>query len=207
MIIGTATTADIYRAMHPKLKEIATNLEAKTKLALESVKHVDRVSFRVKDPASFEKKCQKQNDKGEPKYERPLEEIEDHIGGRILVLFRRDIPIVVEKLRMVFNAVEHQQKAPDGYDRFAYESTHLIATIPIDVVAPEWVNLKERPRMFEIQVRTLFMHAWAELEHDITYKPSTSITHDMRREIAWAASSAWGCDSIFDRIIGEVETK
>jgi ppGpp synthetase/RelA/SpoT-type nucleotidyltranferase len=47
------------------------------------------------------------------------------------------------------------------------------------------------PQFFELQVKTLFQHAWSEAEHDLAYKPSEPITPHQQRQIAFTAAQAW----------------
>jgi ppGpp synthetase/RelA/SpoT-type nucleotidyltranferase len=56
------------------------------------------------------------------------------------------------------------------------------------------------PSTFELQIRTLFMHAWAEPQHDMGYKAAQELTREIRRELAWIAASAWGADQAYDRV-------
>jgi ppGpp synthetase/RelA/SpoT-type nucleotidyltranferase len=73
-----------------------------------------------------------------------------------------------------------------------------------DVQPGGWAELSERPTTFELQVRTLFMHAWAEPQHDIAYKAPVPLTHDEKRQLAWAASNAWGGDAIFEQVLDSI---
>lgn len=50
------------------------------------------------------------------------------------------------------------------------------------------------PETFELQVRTLFMHAWAEPQHNLGYKSPGDLSKEHRRHLAWIAASAWGAD-------------
>ncbi|MCL5802016.1 MAG: hypothetical protein M1283_05805, partial [Gammaproteobacteria bacterium] len=61
------------------------------------------------------------------------------------------------------------------------------------------------PNLFELQIKTLFQHAWAEAEHDLGYKTSNSLTSLQKRKIAFTAAQAWGADQIFDELYRELE--
>jgi ppGpp synthetase/RelA/SpoT-type nucleotidyltranferase len=57
------------------------------------------------------------------------------------------------------------------------------------------------PETFELQVRTLFQHAYAEPQHNLGYKPGDAqLTDEVRRELAWVAASSWGADQALDRV-------
>lgn len=193
---------DNYRPRLTLLEALAIRLDQHSRETLSDVARIDRISFRAKAPLSFGRKSlAKEKVTGIPKYAQPLEDIEDQVAGRILVFFRRDINIVVERLRATFNRVEQTRKAPATHDAFAYESEHLVFIIPPQVLPPGWSELAAPPTTFEMQVRTLFMHAWAEPEHDISYKATVPLTDDEKRKIAWAASNAWGGDAIFEQVL------
>jgi putative GTP pyrophosphokinase len=53
-----------------------------------------------------------------------------------------------------------------------------------------------------MQVRTLFMHAWAEPQHDLGYKPGEHMVIDrnQRRRLAWIAASSWGADQMLNDV-------
>lgn len=197
----------VFEPRRGMLKELARSLEARVEELLEAVPHVDRVSFRAKKPSSFAAKSLATEEDGSRKYKHPLIEIEDQVAGRVLVFFRADMLAVLERLKPVFNAIEHTSKKPTDHRSFAYESDHLVCTIPIDLHPDGWEELDERPHTFELQVRTLAMHAWAEPEHDITYKPGSIVLEDERRKLAWAAASAWGIDEIFDQVTSAIDKR
>jgi len=196
-----------YESRFPLLKELAERLEQETRIALSDIPRIDRISFRAKAPESFTKKSLSAGADGNKKYMFPLADIEDQVGGRVLVFFRRDIDIVVKQLITTFSRVEQTRKAPASDIAFAYESDHLVFVIPPQVIPPGWDELGFRPTTFEMQVRTLFMHAWAEPEHDIAYKAQVSLTSEERRKIAWAASNAWGGDAIFEQVLDSLESR
>ncbi|WP_244619298.1 hypothetical protein [Rhizobium sp. 18055] len=65
---------------------------------------------------------------------------------------------------------------------------------------PDWPS-DLVPNFFEIQVKTLFQHAWSEANHDLGYKPeSDRLTSDQNRLLAFASAQAWGADRAFDEL-------
>jgi ppGpp synthetase/RelA/SpoT-type nucleotidyltranferase len=99
----------------------------------------------------------------------------------------------------VFSSVELRRKAP-RITEFGYESDHSIFVIPPLVIPPAWRNDTSTPSTFELQVRTLFQHAWAEPQHDLGYKSKDALSEESQRELAWAAASAWGADQALQRV-------
>jgi putative GTP pyrophosphokinase len=127
-------------------------------------------------------------------YVNPLAQIEDQIGGRVLVFFRHDIQPVVDLLNNTFNSVEMQDKTPPKDPEFGYESTHVIYHIRDHLRPGSWTSENSMPETFELQVRTLFMHPWAEPRHNLGYKTPSDLTRNQRRHLARIAASAWGAD-------------
>lgn len=186
------------------LKEVVARLDEVTREALRALVRVDRIGFRAKDGKSFAHKALKKNKDGSPRYVRPLEDVEDQAGGRVLVFFRRDIAPVEAALLKTFNRVEQVHKTPEDSNSFAYESVHFVFIIPPNVLPRGWEKLANPPTTFEMQIRTLFMHAWAEPQHDLRYKAKTELSEENKRRIAWAASNAWGGDAIFEQVLDAI---
>jgi putative GTP pyrophosphokinase len=181
------------------LNRLAINLEHETRETLNGLPHVDRVSYRVKSAKSFLEKAK--DPKNIPPYKEPLVEIEDQVAGRVLVFFLDDMEAAISQLNNAFTKVESSRRRPQKDEEFGYESHHLICLIPPQVKPAEWNTLEDSPKTFELQVRTLFMHAWAEPQHDLAYKDPKDLPREIRRELSWIAASSWGADHAFSRIV------
>ena len=48
------------------------------------------------------------------------------------------------------------------------------------------------PKFFELQIKTLFQHAWSEAEHDLGYKEDKHLNLDQKRRLAFTSAQAWG---------------
>ena len=188
-----------YEANQILLTAASRLLEEEVREAMSSLKHVDRIAFRVKLTKSFIDKAR--DPKVSPPYTDPLVEVEDQIAGRVIVFALPDIDRVVERLANTFSFIESSRRRPAKDDEFGYESHHLICMIPPQVQTSDWrARAETLPNTCEIQIRTLFMHAWAEPQHDLSYKSPTELPYDTRRELAWIAASAWGADQAFKRV-------
>lgn len=188
-----------YQARTALLNRLAENLRQETVEVLQEMPHVDRISYRVKEAMSFIDKAR--DPVNSPAYEDPLVEIEDQVAGRVLVFFLSDIAPVLAKLGGAFTQVESSRRRPKKDEEFGYESHHLICMIPPQVKPSGWSTLEDEPRTFELQVRTLFMHAWAEPQHGLEYKAAKDLPREVRRELFWIAASSWGADQAFERIV------
>ncbi len=177
--------------MGQPLANAAQRLELEVRRQFEDADHIERVTFRAKGVASFVSKVVSR--RADPPYTEPLLEVEDQIAGRILVFFLSDLDSTTERATELFGApVEQERKIPTRDEEFGYQSDHLIFEIPTWGHPTGWETLPEMPTMFELQIRTLFQHAYAEPQHELGY--------NAKRELAWIAASAWGADQAYERV-------
>ena len=188
---------ETYGLRRPVLKQVASQLEAELLEHFDERAHIDRISFRTKGVESFVEKAGRGV---KPPYDDPLAEIEDQIAGRILVLFTEDVDEAVDHMNELIMPVEYDHKRPTQYNEFDYESVHGVYTFPPPYLPPGWEEHEDMPQTFEMQVRTLFQHAYAEPQHDLGYKPSAAISDEIRRELAWIAAGCWGGDQALERV-------
>jgi putative GTP pyrophosphokinase len=186
-----------YEDRRPLLVALAENLEREFHRHFEGVARIDRISFRAKTTVSFIGKLERHI---EPPYTDPLIEVEDQVAGRILVHFLSDVEPTRTRVEGLVSAVEEAHRRPTRYNEFDYESFHGIYGIPPVMKPTGWQSLDDLPRTFELQIRTLFQHAYAEPQHDLAYKPDNPLDDETRRELAWIAASSWGADHALQRI-------
>ncbi len=129
-------------------------------------------SARVKEPDRLKEKLIERNK--EKKYTSKndiIKDIPDFIGARIALYFPNDKEKIEALIRKDFDIVKikqfpTEQKEYGGYTRrfSGYSATHYR------------VHFRENPNeildnpVIEIQVASLLMHAWSEVEHDLAYK-------------------------------------
>jgi putative GTP pyrophosphokinase len=118
-------------------------------------------------------------------------------------LFKRDVALVSEHVERFFAAREARVKEPELESEFSYFGKHYILALPKDVV-PEPIPIEEAPEVFELQIKTLFQHAWSEANHDLGYKSARKLTPDQKRLIAFSSAQAWGADRVFDQLLDEL---
>lgn len=158
----------------------------------------DRVAARIKTWRSFKAKALQRKPDGSARYPDPWHDIKDLIGIRITTYFSADIPVVLNVLSNAFKVIKSVDKAAETRiaGDFGYGSHHVILQVP-----EQSEDLDEyRGTPFEVQVRTVLQHAWAEFEHDIRYKGTDD--HDPRidRAFTLAAGLIELADQQFDQI-------
>ena len=188
----------VYADRFPTLEKLAQNLENGTKAALDGIPHIDRICFRVKALTSFLRKASAAE--SGVRYDAPLVEIEDQVAGRIITFFLSDLDSVIQRLKKTFTHVEQVYKRPERDAEFGYETHHFIFIIPPHLKPTGWEEVADHPNTFEMQVRTVFMHAYAEPQHDVAYKSAHELPPEIRRELAWIAATSWGCDRAYERV-------
>lgn len=159
----------------------------------------DRVSARVKSWASLKDKAKKRNPDGTLSYPDPWNDIHDLVGVRVNVFHSTEIPKAIDVLSDSFTVIRSVDKAAETRvsGGFGYGSHHLVLEVPdtSDDLA-EFAGLQ-----FEVQVRTVLQHAWAEFEHDIRYKQgSEPLDPRVDRAFALAAGLIELADQQFDQI-------
>ena len=189
---------DEYVGRYPILVETSEKLQAYLKQITSELPRIDSVTVRAKDPDRYFDKAVKVDISGRPKYENPRFRIQDQIGARINVLYLSDVERVRQRMVEFMNYIEETPKSPDDDAAFGYFGYHFIFQTPDEIISDDY---KEAiPEFFEIQIKTLFQHAWSETHHDLGYKTLRKLTSDERRQIAFTAAQAWGADKIFDEL-------
>lgn len=166
------------------------------------------IEARAKDLESFGKKAAKpsESDPRRPKYPRPIEQISDLAGARIITFFPKTLSAVDHCINSEFQVVEKTDKSEELEEegRFGYKSIHyLVKMKPERLALPEYVAFKGL--VAEIQSRTILQHAWAEMEHDIQYKSVSTIPTSIRRRFIALAGMLEIADREFQGIQDEDE--
>jgi putative GTP pyrophosphokinase len=194
-----------YRERFDKvLKPVAARLQGLISDHLKDVPRIDRVSARAKAVESFLRKAAKVDEHLTPKYSQPLSQIQDQIGARIVVFYKSDAIVVGSLLKQYFRHIEEKSIVPDSQWSFGYFGVHFIFHIPVDAI-PAGIETDRCPVVFELQVKTLFQHAWSEAEHDLGYKPVDDLTDDQKRRLAYTSAQAWGADREFQELLDELQ--
>ncbi|MGW6728617.1 GTP pyrophosphokinase [Nocardia sp. NPDC055029] len=158
---------------------------------------VHSVTYRVKTKESADKKIANR----EGKYS-SVAELTDLLGIRVITYFTDEVDRVANALIPEFaidpeNSVD-KRKILDP-DRFGYLSLHYIAKLgETRETLVEYERFKGR--VFEIQIRSILQHAWAEIEHDLGYKANGSLPTEMKRKFSRLAGLLEMADDEFVNI-------
>lgn len=160
------------------------------------------ITSRVKDVESFRNKI------SDEKYDNPIEQITDFSGIRIITYVEDDVKKISEVIESIFKidkAKSIDKSTSLGTDKVGYKSVHYIAELKNDRL--ELVEYKSLEGLvFEIQIRTILQHAWAEIEHDKNYKFSGSLPTELARRFMLLAGSLEIADREFNNISREIDT-
>ena len=156
---------ELMREYRQALKEIENFLEAQNQEwdARYGRRFILQVNSRIKSSESIEKKLRK---KGLPQdLETAVEKLSDMAGLQVVVSFLDDVFRVRTELRKWPGvSIQKEKDFIRHPKRSGYRSYHLICKVPVDTPAgPKEVTI-------EVQLRTMVMHLWAELDHDRFYK-------------------------------------
>lgn len=141
------------------------------------------VSFRTKELLSIVKKIQRKRRDKEYSYDK----LTDKLGIRIICTFQEDMRIIHNFLDKNFNIIntEYKQEGLD-FNKLDYISNHYDIKLCLDKGSdfnnhPNINQIKDL--VFEVQVRTLNQHTWANAAHSLTYKGNNNISPKAQRKI------------------------
>lgn len=201
-------TTDELRAEYTRrrkviLEPLARRLVAHLQDNLRGIERIDRVGARAKGIDRFMAKAAKALDDGGARYEHPFEQIQDLVGVRIVVFYKQDVDVVAAMVERYYRRIERKDLIPESEAEFGYVGKHFILAVPQDVVDDD-ADRDKTPQFFELQVKTLFQHAWSEANHDLAYKPGEPLSPLQKRQVAFTAAQSWGADQIFGQLHTEL---
>jgi ppGpp synthetase/RelA/SpoT-type nucleotidyltranferase len=180
------------------LLPLAERIEVHLKSVFSGFPRIDRISAPAKSVDRFIAKAAIQ-ERARQKYADPLNQIQDQVGARIVTFYPSDVERIRLEIEKYFKYIESKKVVPESESEFGYEGRHFILFVPEDLI-DDALEREESVDFFELQIKTLFQHAWSEAEHDLGYKPSGELTTDQKRRLAFTAAQAWGADQIFDEL-------
>lgn len=159
------------------------------------------VTGRTKTLDAALEKIQRKN------YSDPKNQMTDLCGVRIITYFESQVSIIGNIIKETFEVDEKNSLDLDqllGRDKIGYRSVHYVCTLGrTRERLPEYQQFKGM--CFEIQLRTVLQHAWAELAHDRSYKFSGELPSKLQRKLNLYAGTLELVDKGFDEIALEAD--
>ena len=191
-----------YRSLLPVYTKMAEVIPERLKeFFAEAGFIVAAVEHRVKTEESLAGKLKLKGGKY-----RDLFDITDVVGIRVITFYIDDVDKVAAILERLFeidweNSID-KRKAHE-IDSFGYLSLHYICRIPESAYSnPEHPELNKI--RFEVQMRTVLQHAWANMNHDTGYKSGVEIPKVYLRNLSRLAGMLELVDDEFSRIRREL---
>ena len=178
---------DEYQNNLPRFREVEQDTKEKLKKTLaDAGLLVAAIESRVKAYDSLAGKLELKGHKYNS-----LSDITDILGLRVITFYLDDVDKVASAVERLFtidweNSVD--KRKIHEIDSFGYLSLHYICSVP------------GFPYRFEIQMRTLLQHAWANMDHDTGYKSGVEIPKRYMRNMSRLAGMLELVDDEFSKI-------
>ena len=157
---------------------------------------ISNMAVRIKSEEATRNKVMYKN-----KYNH-LDEITDILGVRIITLFENDVDTILSLLEDTFEIceiVDKRKKELKSRFEFGYNSLHIVAKFTDSRCQLVEYQMYQDIR-FEIQIRTVLQHAWAEVEHGLGYKSHYEPPMDVKRKLYRLAATLEILDEEFENI-------
>ena len=180
-----------YRSRLPEYEEISSRASKEIKEMLASAGIiVAAVESRVKTEHSLAGKLELKG----AKYS-SIADITDIVGLRVITFYIDDVDKVASLIERLFeidweNSVDKRKL--HEIDSFGYLSLHYIC------------SYKGSDIRFEVQLRTVLQHAWANMNHDTGYKSGVEVPREYLRNLGRLAGMLELADEQFSRIRSEL---
>ena len=180
-----------YRAQRPVFEKMQETIPGRVRALLDEAGIVvASVESRIKEENSLAGKLALKGGKYAS-----LADITDIFGMRIITFYTDDVDKVASAVDRLFevdweNSVDKRKLLE--VDSFGYLSLHYICRDP------------EFPYRFEVQMRTILQHAWANMNHDTGYKSGVEVPVEYHRNMNRLAGMLELVDEQFSRIRTEI---
>lgn len=184
-----------YDAASPRLRARGEELSSELAelLSADSSLKVHSVAWRLKSRESVARKLARPD-----RDYTDLWMITDLVGLRVITYFEDAVDRVGEVIeaRLSVDFAQSADKRRRQATEFGYRSLHYICAAGASLPSPA---------RFEIQVRTVLEHAWAEIEHDLGYKATEAVPSALRRRFNRLAGLLELADQEFGAIRRDLE--
>jgi putative GTP pyrophosphokinase len=176
--------------LHKKLESIISDLGIQA-----------RVISRTKKIDSIIKKLYKKH--GKAQFSDYLQ-LKDIVGVRIICRFRDDTYKVAEEIKLQFQPEFYEDKSNIlKHDQVGYKSLHIDVKLKSENTPPTIFTVT-KDLTAEIQIRTLCEDTWAEIYHDIGYKPLNQLPKEVDRQLHCLAGLLEIADDCFSNLNSQV---
>ena len=156
-----------------------------------------QISSRTKEERSLRAKIRMEDSAYQT-----ITDITDICGLRVVCLLDSQVDIVEKIIRRNFTIIEDKSEdkrlAMDP-DQFGYLSKHFVVNLSESrSCLDEFSRYKDI--CFEIQLKTMLQHTWAEIEHDLGYKSKIAVPLPLQRRFFRLASILELADDEFSRL-------
>ena len=141
---------------------------------------IDHIETRIKEPKSIIKKMEAK--RCEKTYINLIEKINDIAGMRIVCTLKDEVFFIKDLIKQIPNI--HVLKEKDYITKpkeSGYSSYHIIVEVPVRLTS-KVVYVK-----CEIQIKTIAMNFWSNLEHKVKYKTEYSLSKKASNELVACA--------------------
>ncbi|MGA7205979.1 MAG: hypothetical protein WBX27_15250 [Specibacter sp.] len=176
-----------YRDLHLRHAAESIRNTIVGRLQDDGLNHHD-VRFRVKSEKSALEKISRRSANGALKYPGGLSMLDDLIGIRVILFVETDIDAVAIALTSQFTCHDDEDKTAMMRKNggIGYAGRHLTLEVPAGNT-PSGCGGCVGQR-FEVQIRTVLQHAWAEFEHDIRFKGTSGENAEISRAFTMAST-------------------
>lgn len=171
--------SDLWKDDEPKYNGLGDLVSKFIKNNISEIEILPEISFRTKELLSIVKKVKKKQREKEYSYS----DLNDKLGIRIICSFQGEMELIDAFLHQHFN-IKKVERKKDSLDirTLDYISNHYDACI--NCKKTEFKKYKHLEHLiFEIQVRTLNQHAWANTAHTLSYKQEAEIPPALMRKV------------------------
>lgn len=197
-----------FAQLESELHEAGERITLLIETALQAAKLTTHsVKWRAKGTEAYARKMLKD----------PRRAVRDLLGIRVITMFRDDAAAVETVIRTVLKVDETTYVNKAGMlssKEFGYRSLQFVGRLMrvagpgehqwwLDSVGdPAWIGAGRDS--VEIQIRSVLEHAWAEVDHDIVYKPAGFVSEAVRRRFALTAALLEMADENLESIRNEI---
>lgn len=149
---------------------------------------IDDIKTRIKSTESIINKMKSKD--LDLTYQEMITHINDIAGVRAICPLKKDVFSVRNLIRQIPGIrIIKEKDYITKPKKSGYSSYHIIAEVPV-VILNQLIYVK-----VEIQIRTMAMDFWANLEHKMIYKPQTDISKSATRELVSCAKAIYRLDN------------